>query len=271
MQHSAFADVGDEAGATFAEPREDPLMFTHEFRAEARLAPVSPRLRDEGFGEDIGFDLADVLQRLDQSPLLVGNLGGPVQVLQAAAAADAEMSTAGRHAIGGSAQQFREHAFVEVLLAPGEPKAHVLAGERVANEDRLPIDPADASPVVAQGVDLGLEDLRSALDALPGGGASDAAGEVIESAVAGVDSNHRDGEVGAVSTVAEADRCHRKCHQTGRETPRDPASPCDEEIASDGPAPNDKPRVDAGLCETLLDCATKRVMRFELTTFTLAT
>jgi hypothetical protein len=68
---------------------------------------------------------------------------------------------------------------------------------------------------------------------------------------------------------------HSDC-RGGRLTPagdghRGPASPCDEEIASDGPAPNDKPRVDAGLCETLLDCATKRVMRFELTTFTLAT
>jgi hypothetical protein len=89
----------------------------------------------------------------------------------------------------------------------------------------------------------------------------------------------------AASVVAPA------LHPSGPEPPRESALVCDQEgddagihagidageerggedTASDGPAPNDKPRVDAGLCETLLDYATKRVMRFELTTFTLAT
>ncbi len=64
---------------------------------------------------------------------------------------------------------------------------------------------------------------------------------------------------------------HQKCHQSGRQRLQTGAGRCGSESGLDHPSTNDKPRREAGLCDTVLDRAGKRVRRFERPTFTLAT
>ncbi len=118
--------------------------------------------------------------------------------------------------------------------------------------------------------DLRLHDLEQAVKRLDVGSAEISPGEVAEDLRA---TGTADGVV--VPTAARHQTCHHKCHQTchqlGHDTLRDGASPRESSAGRDRPSANDKPRREAGLCDTVLGRARKRVIGFEPTTFTLAT
>ena len=66
-------------------------------------------------------------------------------------------------------------------------------------------------------------------------------------------------------------KCHQNCHQSGHQAIHQDASICDENGTHGTAVGNEKPRQEAGLCNTVQDRAGKRVRRFERPTFTLAT
>jgi hypothetical protein len=65
-------------------------------------------------------------------------------------------------------------------------------------------------------------------------------------------------------------RCHQNRHHSVHETVQSGASGCESEVKDFSHSTNDKPRREAGLCDTVLDRASKRVRRFERPTCTLA-
>ncbi len=144
------------------------------------------------------------------------------------------------------------------LVKAGTPAAYL---QRLARH-------ADIKTTNAYYTDLGIEDLRPSLDGLEAPLRHGAAA----GSFAGVPSS---GEASASGGDCEAapgsERCHQKCHQSGCEGERFTAAACDDEASHNDQGTNDKPRWNAGLCEFLLDLASKRVKGLEPSTFTLAT
>ena len=86
--------------------------------------------------------------------LLHGDLGRRVLMLQATAAAEAEVGTTGRDPLGRGGQDLHHPPLVEVALQAGVAEPHPLPGQGPIDEDRLALHPRQAPPLVGQGFDI---------------------------------------------------------------------------------------------------------------------
>ena len=75
----------------------------------------------------------------------------------------------------------------------------------------------------------------------------------------------------ATGTDGAISDCHGNCHVSAHESVLSGTSGFDQPTTSRGVQPKDKPRIGAGLCESVQGTASKRVSGFEPPTFTLAT
>ena len=92
--HFAGSHVGDVTAALFAKADQRAAFFRHVARGETRAMAVAPRLAVNRGQNAIGPDPADVPESVLEHALLDCDLRARVQVLQAAAAADAVMPAA---------------------------------------------------------------------------------------------------------------------------------------------------------------------------------
>jgi hypothetical protein len=76
-----------------------------------------------------------------------------IEVLERAAAADAEVPAARCHALGRGVQHFDGDRLVVAALAANAPEAHGLAGQRAVDEHRFAGDVRDAAALVVQRLD----------------------------------------------------------------------------------------------------------------------
>ena len=107
-ENVALAHVGDVAGALLAEPDHRAAFLGHVPRSQARPAPVVPVLAVDDRQHGFGLHLADARQILLQPALLRRHLGARIGVLQAAAAADAEVGAARGLAAGSRMVDLRD-------------------------------------------------------------------------------------------------------------------------------------------------------------------
>ena len=154
MQDLAAAQVGEKAGALLAEPHQGLALLGHVPHPEPGLAPVAPVPRRQGRQPALRLDAADAPQHIGQDLLLHGDLGRRVLMLQATAAAEAEVGTTGRDPLGRGGQDLHHPPLVEVALQAGVAEPHPLPGQGPIDEDRLALHPRQAPPLVGQGFDI---------------------------------------------------------------------------------------------------------------------
>jgi hypothetical protein len=147
------ASIGHEAGHLLAESHQRAPLGVHETGAQARTAPVSPRVAMQRREPAIGFNLADAPQRLAQHVVLHGALRLGRQVLQRAAAADAEMRAAGRHALRRRFDHLQKFGLVVAAFAaanvstnsPGSAARHGTQPCRTSPRPAFVVQVLDAS------------------------------------------------------------------------------------------------------------------------------
>jgi len=157
MQHVAGIDIGHVAAVALAETDEHPALFFDELHAEPALAPVSPRRVGQCRQHFARTHFADAFEIFQQHALLRGDLRGGRQMLQRAAAADAEMRAAWQHAIRRGAEHFLDRCLIVMPVFPGETHAHALAGQCAAHENGLAVDVRHAAAIVREAGDVGFK------------------------------------------------------------------------------------------------------------------
>ncbi len=155
VQHLAARELRQIGTAPFAEPYQHPALPGDELHTEARLAPVAPCGAGERREPLARYDMADTLQVILQHLLLVADLRRCIEVLQAAAAAYAEVRTARHHPFRRGHEHLDRARFVEVPAPRKVCDAHFLARERTLDEHRLALHVRDPAPVVGQRLDAG--------------------------------------------------------------------------------------------------------------------
>jgi hypothetical protein len=100
---------------------------------------------------------ADPDERVAHLALLLGQLHLVREVLEAAAAADAEVPTGSVHAMRAALENLRHAPLREPAFDLAHPRPHAVAGNGSAHEDDEPVDAADAVPAVGERVDSELE------------------------------------------------------------------------------------------------------------------
>jgi hypothetical protein len=157
MQHLAAAQIGQEAVAPLAKADQGAALLDDVTHTEPRLAPIAPGLGGERIEPAFGRHLADALQDVFEAVVLDTNLGLGVQMLERAAAADAEVGASGFDAVGRGRQYFLDLGFVEATLDAGVAQTHALAGQRAIDEHGLTVDAGQAAAFMGQGLDVGLD------------------------------------------------------------------------------------------------------------------
>src|SRR5262249_15289206 len=149
------------------EADEHSILPAHAPRRQPRATAVVPGIARERLEHGLGCDVADAPQALQHDVLLRRELRVALEVLQHAAAAGAEVSTARDDARRPRGEHLQELRLVVRAPAPRALHAHDLARESARDEHGLAVDVRDAAAVVRERVDahalgLALELARTA-------------------------------------------------------------------------------------------------------------
>jgi hypothetical protein len=147
-ENAAFVQVSDVGRRALAKSDQHPSLAWHQLYAEPCAPPIRPDRPCQRFEHTRGLDAAESDQVLQQLGLLESKLRRRSEVLQRAAAAEAEMRALGRHTVFAWSQHLLEHSLVEIASPPHAPQDHALTRQRIRDEHRLAVDLGDASTFV---------------------------------------------------------------------------------------------------------------------------
>ena len=152
-----MADVGDVAPVGLAETNQHAPLLLDKFGAKPAFAAIAPRRIGQRRKYTLRHHLADALEIFEQHALLRRDLRDRIEMLQRAAATDAEMRAARRDAVGRGAQHFLDCRLVVMPMLAGVAHAHALARERPGDEHGLAGDVGHAAAIVSEVGDIGFE------------------------------------------------------------------------------------------------------------------
>ena len=136
-QHAAGGQVRHVGRGALTESDHHARLAVHVLGAEARPAPVAPGGTGERRQPPRGLGARHPRQGLLELALLGEQLRRRLEVLQRAAAADAEMWAPGHGALGRGLEHLEKLAIVMLAVAARAPEADALAGECAGHEHGL--------------------------------------------------------------------------------------------------------------------------------------
>ncbi len=145
-QDGAGLHVGHIAGAALVKPDQDSALLVHQAHGEACAVAIAPVRASQGTQQRLRPHLGNVPEVVLQGALLEGELGLRVDVLHAAAAADAEMRATRLDARVGRALPFHSVALLPLGLAAGDAHAHHLAGQGARGKHHFAIGAVGNAP-----------------------------------------------------------------------------------------------------------------------------
>ncbi len=173
----ATRDVGDKARFALVEADQHLALLGNVSHREPGPAPVAPGRPFERPEHALGPHFAEVPECVFECPLLGRDLCRDVKVLHLAAAADAEVRATRHDALRARPLQRRHRRLLPVVLLAVHGDPHLLAGQRVLDEDdlalgvvghalRLEVERLDGEPLVRHrhGTRLSGASPRTALD-----------------------------------------------------------------------------------------------------------
>ncbi len=149
-------NVGREA---LAETYNHLPLLGHELRAEASAAAVAPDRSTQRWQPGLRCYFAEALQVVLQLGLTGFELGFRGHMLKRAPAADAEMGTAGDHALGRGGQHLHQYRLVMLAVGAGTTKFDVFARQRSGDENGLAVADDALARVSQRGDRRGLDGL----------------------------------------------------------------------------------------------------------------
>ena len=159
MQNVAPAQIGDEGVAALAKAHEGAPLLGHVAHTQPRFAAVAPVIRRKRGQPLLRLHLAIPPQHVGENLLFHLDLGGRVQMLEAAPTADTEMGTARRDSLRRGIQHLGHRALVIATLNPRVAEHNPFAGQGPMHEHRLAVHMGQPAAVVGQGLDLRLDGL----------------------------------------------------------------------------------------------------------------
>ncbi len=150
VQHLATRQIRDIGRTPLAKSNQYPALLDDVLHTQPCLAAVSPRRTGQGRQHALRADTTDTLQVVEQHLLLGAHLCRGLQVLQAAAAAHAEMRTFRFHPVSRSHVNIGDARLVESLARRQVLKADLFTGQRALYEHGLAINMRNTAPVVGQ-------------------------------------------------------------------------------------------------------------------------
>ena len=159
-QGVAVREIGDEARILLAESDQHLVLLGDPFHRQAALAAISPRVTGQGFEPALRLDLADALEILRQHMLFGGDLRLGRKMLQAAAAAGAEMRTARFDPLRRADDDLFRLRLVVVAVALHAAETHAFARQGAADENGLAFDAGNAAAVVGKVGDVDFDALH---------------------------------------------------------------------------------------------------------------
>jgi hypothetical protein len=140
-----------------AKTDEHPVFLLDELHAQPALATIAPRRIGQRRQDFLRPHFADAFEVFDQHVLFGGDLRGGIEMLQRAAAANAEMRAQRRYAIRRWTQHFFDHGLVVVTALAGETQTHTLTRERAIDEHGFAGDVRDTAAFVSEIGDIRFE------------------------------------------------------------------------------------------------------------------
>src|SRR6185503_19768923 len=123
-------EVREEGTAALAEADENLAFLVHVLAAQPCAAPIAPQRSGQRREPALRQYAADALERFGDDAALCRELRRMLEVLQGAAAADAEMTAARRDPLWRCAQHLDDHRLVVAPLSARAAQADGLAGQR---------------------------------------------------------------------------------------------------------------------------------------------